>query len=243
MELLLLGTIFKEWFCKVASCCFYMILTDSYLLYMDNFSFFGQSYNDFHIWKGIPYLGTWCKFYHYFVFHSFVQSNFSRQPVTSSGDFALLECFSQTRCLVMLIPLIKFPRQSVTIKGEFVPLEFLSQTSTFIHITSFWMYIVGFQNERKWLTAPLMVGLSFYGHCISDKVMSNTYYIFSPLFLFHCSSQVATNFTFTSDTSLTLLKCFPSNGTKKLLVKIVEHKLGRFILLSVPISQQLLRLT
>ena len=88
-----------------------------------------------------------------------------------------------------------------------------------------------------------MVGLSFYGHCISDKVMSNSCYIFSPLFLFYCSSQVATNFTFTSDTSLMLLKCFPSNGTKKLLVEIVEHKLGRFILLSVPISQQLLRLT
>ena len=145
----------------------------------------------------------------------------------------------------MLILLIKFPRQSVTIKGELLPLELLSQTSTFSHITSFWMYIVGFQNKRKWLTAPLMVGLSFYGHCISDKVMSNTCYIFSPLFLFHCSSQVATNLTFTSDTSLMLLllKCLPSKGTKKLLVKIVEHKLGRFILLSVPISQQLLRLT
>ena len=90
-----------------------------------------------------------------------------------------------------------------------------------------------------------MVGLSFYGHCISDKVMSNTCYMFSPLFFFHCSSQVATNSTFTSETSfmLLLLKCLPSNGTKKLLVKIVEHKLGRFILLSVPIFQQLPRLT
>ena len=38
-ELLLLRTIFKEWFCNVASCCFYKILTDSYLLYMDNLSF------------------------------------------------------------------------------------------------------------------------------------------------------------------------------------------------------------
>ena len=145
----------------------------------------------------------------------------------------------------MLFPLNKFPRQSVIIKGEFVPLELLSQRSSFIHITGFWMYIVGFWNERNWLTAPLMVSLSFYGHCISDKVMSNTCYIFSPLFLFHCSSQVATNFTFTSETSfmLLLLKLLPSNGLKKLLVKIVEHKLGRFILLSVPIPQQLPRLT
>ena len=88
--------------------------------------------------------------------------------------------------------------------------------------------------------------------------MSNTCYIFSPLFLFHCFSQVATNFMFTSEISLILLllKHLPSNATKNSLVKIVEHKLeeafsdgirdvqlGRFILLSVPISQQLPTLT
>ena len=88
--------------------------------------------------------------------------------------------------------------------------------------------------------------------------MSNTCYIFSPLFLSHCFSQVATNFTFTSETSLILLwlKCLPTNATKKSLAKIVEHKskkaisdgirnvqLGRFILLIVPISQQFPRLT
>ena len=88
--------------------------------------------------------------------------------------------------------------------------------------------------------------------------MSNTCFIFSPLFIFHCFSQVATSFTFISETSLILLllKCLPSNATKKSLGKIVEHKLeeafsdsirdvqlGRFISLSVPISQQLPRLT
>ena len=88
--------------------------------------------------------------------------------------------------------------------------------------------------------------------------MSNTCYTFSPLFLFHCFSQFATNFTFTSETSLILLllKCLRTNATKKSLVKNVEHKseeavsdgirdvqLGRFILFSVPISQQLPRLT
>ena len=88
--------------------------------------------------------------------------------------------------------------------------------------------------------------------------MNNTCYIFSPLFFFHCFSQVATKFTFTAETSLLLLllKCFWSNAAKKLLVKIVEHKLeeafsdsvrdvqlGCFILLSVPISQQLPRFT
>ena len=60
--LLLLGTIFTEWFFRVASCCFYMILTDSYLLHMDNLSFFGRNYNDFHIWEVFRLLGTWCKF-------------------------------------------------------------------------------------------------------------------------------------------------------------------------------------
>ena len=88
--------------------------------------------------------------------------------------------------------------------------------------------------------------------------MSKTCYIFSPLFLFHCFSHVATNFTFTLATSLILLlrNCLPPQATKKSLVKILEHKaeetfsdgvrdiqLGRFILLSVPISQQLPRLT
>ena len=88
--------------------------------------------------------------------------------------------------------------------------------------------------------------------------MSNTCYIFSLLFLFHCFSQVATSFTFTSETSLILLllKSLPSNATKTSVVKIVEHKieeafsdgirdvqLGRLILLSVPISQQFPRLT
>ena len=89
--------------------------------------------------------------------------------------------------------------------------------------------------------------------------MSSTCYIFSPLFLLHWFSQVVTNFTFTSETYVTLLlfKFLSSNATKKLLVKNVEHKvelaffdsirgvvqLGRFILLSVPTSQQLPRLT
>ena len=111
-----------------------------------------------------------------------------------------------------------------------------------------------------------MIDSSFWGWSfifwtfhIWYEVISKTRYIFSALFLFLCFSQVVTNFTFTSETSLIvlLLKCLPSNATKKLLVKFVEHRLvvafsgsirgvvqmGRFILLSVPISQQLLKLT
>ena len=118
---------------------------------------------------------------------------------------------------------------------------------------------------KEWLTAPFMIGISFYGRYfllwsfhIWYKVLNSTCYIFSPLFLFHWCSQVVTNFTFSSETYVILLvlKCFPSNATKKSLVKIVEQNLeetfsdviwdvhlGRFILLSVPISQQLHRLT
>ena len=89
--------------------------------------------------------------------------------------------------------------------------------------------------------------------------MSSTCYIVSPLFLFHWFSQVVTNFTFTSETSviLLLLKILPSNTSKKELVKHVEHKLEKaffdgirgyvqlrhIILLSVLISQQFPRLT
>ena len=116
----------------------------------------------------------------------------------------------------------------------------------------------------EWLTAPFMVGISFYSRYfplrsfhMRYKVINSTCYVFSPLFLFHWCNQVVTNFTFTSETYviLLLLKCLTANATKKSLVRIVEHEpeetvsdniwdvhLGRFILLKVPISQQLPRL-
>ena len=89
--------------------------------------------------------------------------------------------------------------------------------------------------------------------------MSSTCYIFSPLFLFHWFSQVVPNFTLISENSvilLLLLKFLPFDAEKNLHVKNVEHKLvgafsdslrgdvqlERFLLLSVPICQQLPRL-
>ena len=114
------------------------------------------------------------------------------------------------------------------------------------------------------MTAPLTVDFSFYvwsvllwSFHIWYKVKSSTCYICSPIFLFHWFSQFVTNFTFTSEAPviLILLKLLPSKPLKKRLVKNVEHKLeeafsdviwdvhlGRFILPSVPISQQLPRL-
>ena len=87
--------------------------------------------------------------------------------------------------------------------------------------------------------------------------MSSICYNFPALFLFHWFSQVVTNFTFTSETSVTLLilKLLTSNAANKLIVKNVERKLEyaysdvtrdvqlrHFILLKVPISQKLSRL-
>ena len=122
-NLLLLRRFSKEWIFRVPSFCFYMILTDSYLLYLDNLSFFGRSYNNFHIWEMFPFLWTWCKLWHYFAFQSFVQSNFSRQPIAVSEVFATLKWFSQTRRLAMLIPLNNFPRQSLIIKRNLLHLN------------------------------------------------------------------------------------------------------------------------
>ena len=127
------------------------------------------------------------------------------------------------------------------------------------------MNLVGFENKRRWLTAPLTAGFSLYfwsfllwSFHIWYKVMSSICYIFSPLFLFHWFSQVVKNFTKISETSvILLLKILPADAAKKLLVKNEEHKvestffdgirgvvqLGLFIVLSVLISQQLPRLT
>ena len=77
-------------FFRVACCRFYMIVTDSYLLYLDNSSFFGWSYNDSYFLEIFPFLGTWCKFHNFFVFRSFAQSKLSRQTVAFSGYLVLL---------------------------------------------------------------------------------------------------------------------------------------------------------
>ena len=90
--------------------------------------------------------------------------------------------------------------------------------------------------------------------------MSNTCYKLLTLFLFLCFSQVPTNFTFNfrNFSYATITKMSSLKRNKKITRrKFVEHKLeeafsdslggyvhlGRFILLIVPISQQLPRLT
>ena len=71
----------------------------------------------------------------------------------------------------------------------------------------------------------------FWTFHILYKVMSNTCYIFSSLFLFHCFSQVATSFTSTSETSLIqiLLKCLPSKATKNIICENCGTQIRRRI--------------
>ena len=49
--MLLLRTIFKQEFLRVGSCWFCTTLTDFYLPYLDNFSFFGRRHYEFHEWR------------------------------------------------------------------------------------------------------------------------------------------------------------------------------------------------
>ena len=175
---------------------------------------------------------------------------FSRQLVALSGESVPIEWFSQSVCLLIGGTCLLFSDKLSPCRG------IKAYLITLADVTS---------NMEGMMDSSFIVGISFHGRyfllwsfLIRYKVMNSTRYIFSPLFLFHWCSQVVTNFTFTSETYviLLLLKCLPSKATKKSLVKGVEHKLeetfsdvirdvhlGRFILLSVPISQQLPTLT
>ena len=134
-----------------------------------------------------------------------------------------------------------FPKQSVTIKRDFIHLScFHRQALSSIELVFECRKSVLKRKETDWqlliwLVFPLIFGLSlngwslfFWSLHIWCKILSNPCYLFLPLSLFHCFSQVATTFTFTSETSviLLLLKRLPPNATKKLLVKVVEDNLG-----------------
>ena len=143
-ELLLLGTIFTEWFFRVASCCFYMVLTNSDLLYMDNLSFSGRSYNGFHICEVFIFFGDLVQVLKLFCFSSHLFRLISPDNLwLYQGTLFLLSKF--LRHVVCAVNLRKhFSRAVCHHKRELVPLELFSQTSTFILIANFWMYIVRF---------------------------------------------------------------------------------------------------
>ena len=118
---------------------------------------------------------------------------------------------------------------------------------------------------KEWLTAPFMVGISFYGRYfllwsfhIWYKVMNSTCYIFRHYFFFIGAVKLL---QFLRLLQKLMLYYFYSNVScqtqrKNHSSKMWKHKLeetfsdviwdvhlGRFILLIVPISQQLPRLT
>ena len=108
-----------------------MILFDSYLLDMNNFSFFGGSCYDFHLWECFIFWGLGSSFNTILFFsHQFrVISPDNLSPY--QGTLFLLSDFLR-HALCDVNPVNNIPRQSVAIKGDFVLLELFSQTGTFI---------------------------------------------------------------------------------------------------------------
>ena len=94
-------------------------------------------------------------------------SNFIRQGVPLSRELVPLEYNYQTRCLEVFILLNSSLRQPVTILGELAPHERFSQTSGVNNYLKIYLQTVGFQDERKIMTAlvvyPFMVSPAFYG--------------------------------------------------------------------------------
>ena len=95
-----------------------------------------------------------------------------------------------------------------------------------------------------------MVALSFHGLSLYG-IMKWVEPAINFRDFFHCLAQVATNYRFISDISVTLLlrKCLSSIKTEKVLVKTLEHKVKdarwsferhakELILLTVAVSQQ-----
>ena len=139
--MLLLGTIFKRRFCRVAICCFFMIFPDSYLLYSlvwatspslvetTTISIYGRCFS----FSG---LGT---SFNTILFFSHLFRVISPDSLSPYEGTLFLLCDFLRHAVCDVNPVNIFPRQSVTIKGELFSLELFSQTSTFIFVASFQM--------------------------------------------------------------------------------------------------------
>ena len=122
------------------------------------------------------------------------------------------------------------------------------------------MYKVGFEKRKKLIDSS-SYGWFFLFRTFQSwyKVMSDTCYILSPLFFIFASVKLLQTLRLLQNFLLYYYysNVFPQKQRKKLLMKIVEHKLeeavsnsirgdvqlGRLILLNVPISRQFPRLT
>ena len=78
-KLLLMRSLLKDWFSGVASGCFWMILTKSYRLYMDNLSIFGNRNNELHIWKVFFFFDIQFKFHQFLDFQTHSLRNGNKQ--------------------------------------------------------------------------------------------------------------------------------------------------------------------
>ena len=132
-ELLLLGTIFKEWFCRVASCCFYMFLTDSYLLFWTDFPFLVEATAVSIYGMCFLFWGLGASFYT----NLFFSHMFRVLPPDNLSSYQGTLFFLSDFLTDAVGDVNSVNIQSVTIEGELVRLELFSQTSTFILKASF----------------------------------------------------------------------------------------------------------
>ena len=116
--------------------CFYMILTDSYMLYVDNVSFFGRSYTNFHIWEEFPFAGIGASFNTILFFSHLFRVIFSDSLSPYQKTLFLLSAFLR-HAVCDVNPREPFSPTVCPHKRKLFPLELFSQTSTFILITSF----------------------------------------------------------------------------------------------------------
>ena len=113
-----------------------MILTDSYLLYMETFPFLVEATTISIYGRCFLFWGLGASFNTILFFsHLFrVISPDNLSPY--QGTLFLLSDFLR-HAVCDVNPVNNFPRQSVTIEGEVVPLELFSGTSTFTVTASF----------------------------------------------------------------------------------------------------------
>ena len=122
--------------------------TNSYLLHMDNLSFFGRNYNDFFIWEVFLFWGLDANFntilFFSQLFRGVPPDNMSLYQGTS---FLWSDCLRHAVCDVNSR---EYVFQTVCHhKRELVPLEFFSQTSTFTLIAIFLNVNSPFLKRRK----------------------------------------------------------------------------------------------
>ena len=138
-----------------------------------------------------------------------------RYSVTLLGEFVLLARFSQTSCLIPSIKIL-FERSRFS--------RWKSMIYSFCRISFHSL------SCHLWLLLPL---LELFVYAKNYWVTKTTHFL--PLGLLHCYSQIASIFTFYSDSSVKLLllnlRSLRSIATKKLLAKVVVPKPQSLILL------------